>query len=126
MLRCAIVDDSPPFLDAARNLLERQGASVIGVAHTADEAIRRIEVLRPDVLLLDVNLADASGFQLARRLTQEISVELGPMILISTQADHEYIELILDSPVAVSYRRRRCPSPGSASSWHRHDREKRA
>jgi DNA-binding NarL/FixJ family response regulator len=100
MLRCVIVDDSPVFLDAARSLLERQGASVVGVAQSSDEALRRVEELRPDVTLLDVNLAGESGFELARRLSEEIGVEPGRMILISTQAGDEYAELILESPVA--------------------------
>ena len=65
MLRCLIVDDSPVFLIAARGVLEGQGASVVGVALTADEAVRQVVELRPDVTLLDVNLAGESGDDLA-------------------------------------------------------------
>jgi DNA-binding NarL/FixJ family response regulator len=100
MLRCVIVDDSPAFVAAARSLLERQGASVVGVAQTSDEALRRVEELRPDVTLLDVNLGQESGFEVARRLSQEAGVEPGRMILISTEAGEEYAELVLESPVA--------------------------
>jgi DNA-binding NarL/FixJ family response regulator len=100
MLRCVIVDDSPAFLDAARSLLERQGASVVGVARRSDEALRRVEELRPDVTLVDVNLAEESGFELTRRLSREVGVEAGRMILISTQAGDEYADLISESPVA--------------------------
>jgi hypothetical protein len=38
MLRCVIVDDSPVFLAAAKGLLERQGALVVGVAQTPLDA----------------------------------------------------------------------------------------
>jgi CheY-like chemotaxis protein len=48
-LRSLIVDDDVYFLQAARDLLERQGMVVVGVASTADEALRRAEELRPDV-----------------------------------------------------------------------------
>jgi len=44
-----IVDDNGSFLDAARVLLEREGLSVVGVASTGAEALRRAEELSPDV-----------------------------------------------------------------------------
>jgi CheY-like chemotaxis protein len=68
MLRCLIVDDSPHFLDAARGLLERQGITVVGVASTSAEALRRAQELRPDVTLVDIDLGGESGLELARRL----------------------------------------------------------
>src|SRR4051794_15687854 len=100
MLRCVIVDDSPVFLSASRILLERQGASVVGVARTSDEALRRVQELHPDVTLVDVNLAEESGFELTRRLAREVGVEAGRMILISTQSGDEYADLVSESPVA--------------------------
>jgi DNA-binding NarL/FixJ family response regulator len=100
MLRCVIVDDSLVFLTAARSLLEREGAAVVGVASTSEDAIHRVEELRPDVTLLDVNLAAESGFALARRLSREAGVEPRRIILISTEAREEYQELISESPVA--------------------------
>ena len=67
-LRCVIVDDSPAVLRAASDLLEGQGFAVVGVAATAEEALRRVEELRPDVVLVDIDLGPESGFDLARRL----------------------------------------------------------
>ena len=46
-LRCLIVDDSAPFLAAARKLLEREGISVVGVASTSAEALKPAQELRP-------------------------------------------------------------------------------
>jgi len=40
-LRSLIVDDSEHFLAAARELLEREGVTVVGVASTSEEAVRR-------------------------------------------------------------------------------------
>jgi DNA-binding NarL/FixJ family response regulator len=107
MLRCLIVDDSQPFLNAARGLLELQGIAVVGVASTGAEAVRRVEELRPDVTLVDIDLGSESGFDLARRLQhdsaetpgQDDSAETpGPVILISTHAELDYAELIAGSP----------------------------
>src|ERR1700738_3634790 len=70
-VRCLIVDDSPNFLDAARNLLECHGIRVVGTASTSAEALVLIDRLRPDVTLVDVNLGDESGFELTERLPLE-------------------------------------------------------
>jgi DNA-binding NarL/FixJ family response regulator len=90
-IRCLIVDDNQPFLDAARLLLERQGVAVVGVATTSAEALRLEEELRPDVVLVDIRLGDESGFEVARRLS-------GAVILISTHSQSEYAEEIEASP----------------------------
>ena len=44
------------FLAAARDLLEREGISVVGVASTGDQALAYAGALRPDVVLVDVDL----------------------------------------------------------------------
>lgn len=98
MLRCLIVDDSRPFLDAARGLLERQGVAVVGVASTGAEAVRRVEQLRPDVVLMDIDLGGESGFNLARKLYAGGRSASMPIILISTHAEQDYSDLIAASP----------------------------
>jgi CheY-like chemotaxis protein len=98
MLRCLIVDDSPRFLDAARGLLEGQGVTVVGVASTGAEALRRVEELRPDVTLLDIDLGGESGLELARRLHGQAGPASAPVILTSTHAEQDYAELIAASP----------------------------
>jgi DNA-binding NarL/FixJ family response regulator len=91
-MRCLIVDDSRPFLDAARLLLEREGMAVVGIATTGAEAVRLQEELRPDVVLVDIRLGDESGFDVARQLS-------GTVILTSTHSESEYAEEIEASPV---------------------------
>jgi len=98
MLRCLLVDDSPRFLDAARGLLERQGIAVVGVASTSAEALRRAVALRPDVILVDLDLGGESGLELARRLHRQDGQVPTPVILISTHAEQDYAELIAASP----------------------------
>ncbi len=99
-LRCVIVDDSPGFLRSARLLLERQGMAVVGVASTGAEAVQQAAELRPDVLLLDIDLGEESGFDLARRLHTEVSVSRPQVILISTHAEEDFADLIAATPVA--------------------------
>jgi DNA-binding NarL/FixJ family response regulator len=99
-VRCLIVDDSQPFLDAARDLLERQGITVVGVASTSAEALEQAAELRPDVALLDINLGDESGFDVAAQLSRRGDVAPSQLILISAQAEQDYAELIAASPAA--------------------------
>src|SRR3990170_2318638 len=99
-VRCLIVDDSPRFLQAARALLEREGFEVVGVASTGTEALRRVQDVRPDVALVDVDLGPESGFDLARRIHNETSWDSSRIILISTYAEDDLAELITAAPVA--------------------------
>jgi two-component system, NarL family, nitrate/nitrite response regulator NarL len=98
VLRCLIVDDNASFLDAATTLLERQGLTVVGVASTTEEALRQVEVLQPDVVLVDISLGAESGFDLARRLAEVACV--ATVVLISTHAEADFADLIDESPAA--------------------------
>jgi DNA-binding NarL/FixJ family response regulator len=100
MLRCLIVDDSPPFVQAARGLLERQGITVVGAASTSDEALQEARRLRPDVTLVDIDLGGESGFDVVRRLRHEADLANPRTILISTHAEQDFADLIAASPAA--------------------------
>ena len=96
MVRCLIVDDSRRFLDSARGLLVREGVAVVGTATTSAEATDLVERLRPDVVLVDIDLGGESGLDLVTRLRSAGSAT--PMILISTHAEQDYADLIAASP----------------------------
>ena len=57
-MRSLLVDDSSRFLAAARELLEREGIEVVGIASTIDEAVRLASSLRPDVCIVDIDLGE--------------------------------------------------------------------
>jgi len=98
VLRSLIVDDNAHFLQAARDLLERQGMVVVGVASTADEAVQRAEELRPDVMLVDIDLGEDDGFDVAQRLAVARGLEQARVVLISTYAEKDFADLIAASP----------------------------
>ena len=100
--RCLIVDDSAQFLRAARAVLERDGF-VVDIASTGPEALRRVEELRPDVVLVDIDLGGESGFEVVRQLELATYTTPSPpfetsIILVSTHAEEEFEELITESP----------------------------
>jgi DNA-binding NarL/FixJ family response regulator len=94
-LRSMIVDDSGRFLAAARNLLQREGVEVVGVAATGAEALKVAEELRPDVALVDIDLGEESGFDVAQRLVEAAE---GSVVLISSYAERDFADLIAASP----------------------------
>ena len=92
-LTCLIVDDSPPFFEAARQLLADDGIEVVGFAATADQAVNKTLALAPDVALVDIDLGPESGFDVARRLA---GLPHGgpPVVLISAESGSELVELV--------------------------------
>jgi len=68
-LRVYIVDDNTFFSVAAtRFLSDFCAAEVVGVARSAEDALRCLEGLRPDLVLLDQNMAGMSGLEAAERI----------------------------------------------------------
>jgi DNA-binding NarL/FixJ family response regulator len=99
MTRLLIVDDSPTFIHAARELLERQGMTVVGEASTSDEAVRLTRELRPDLTLVDVDLGDENGFELAPRLVDAGSPP-STLVMTSVTAEQDLSSLIDHDTVA--------------------------
>jgi CheY-like chemotaxis protein len=97
-VRCLIVDDNQEFLRAARELLEREGISVVGVAVTGAEARESCHELQPDVALVDIDLGADNGFDLARQLADREGPGLPSVILTSIYAEDDFAEMIADSP----------------------------
>ena len=97
-VRCLIVDDNGDFLEAARELLQREGVDVVGVASNSSEALQQAADLQPEVTLVDIYLGNESGFDLARSLAARADDKDGAVILISTYAERDLADVIATSP----------------------------
>ena len=60
-----IVDDHPSFRATARVLLESEGFDVVGEAEDGSSALEAVAALHPQIVLLDVQLPDLDGFEVA-------------------------------------------------------------
>jgi two-component system response regulator LytT len=70
-LRAVLVDDEPLAREEMNYLLEQVGGvDVVGQAGDGIQALETIERLRPDLVLLDVQMPGLTGFEVARRLVQ--------------------------------------------------------
>ena len=92
-LRILIVDDHPSFRRCARALLEADGFAVIGEAEDGEGALEAIGSLRPDVVLLDVQLPDMDGFAVLEQLETNGTDE-PQVVLVSSREASDYDGLI--------------------------------
>src|SRR4051794_12836755 len=83
-----IVDDHPSFRSFARTLLESEGFSVIGEAEDGAAALLAVETLRPAIVLLDIQLPDLDGFDVAERVAARGHPPA--VVLISTRTAAAY------------------------------------
>jgi DNA-binding NarL/FixJ family response regulator len=91
-----IVDDHAPFRAVARALLPLEGFAVVGEAADALSALDAVGRLRPDVVMLDIQLPDLDGFEVARRLAQAGDPPV--IVLVSSRDRSAYRRRLADSP----------------------------
>lgn len=85
-----IVDDHPTFRASARLLLSAEGYDVVGEAADGASAVEAARALRPDVVLLDVQLPDMDGFAVARAIDSRV-------VLVSSRDESDYGPLVAQS-----------------------------
>ena len=88
-VRVLIVDDQPPFREASRMVVEMtDGFEVVGEAENGEEGVEKAASLRPDLILMDVQMPGIDGLEATRRIT---SVDDAPHVLVmSTHESGNY------------------------------------
>ncbi len=89
-----IVDDHPSFRASARMLLEAEGFEVVGEAPDGLTAIEAVHELQPQMVLLDVQLPDIDGFEVAARITANGSA---PAVVLTSSRDVDDLGPLSDS-----------------------------
>jgi two-component system, NarL family, nitrate/nitrite response regulator NarL len=82
-MRLLLADDHPMIRTAIEVLLRDTAYEIVGVAETGEETLGAIEQLKPDILLLDLQMPDGTGMDVLRRLPAKATV---PRIVILTAA----------------------------------------
>ena len=91
-----IVDDHPSFRASARAMLESEGFVVVGEASDGASALEALTALAPDIVLLDVQLPDMSGFDVCADLEGR-NGSMPEIILVSSRDASDYGELVAAS-----------------------------
>jgi DNA-binding NarL/FixJ family response regulator len=91
-----IVDDHDGFRRDARALLEADGFEVVGEAADGESAVGAATRLRPGLVLLDIQLPDMDGFEVALRLTA--AADPPAVVLTSSRSVSAYRRRLAGSP----------------------------
>jgi len=98
-IRVILADDHPVMRMGIRNLLSRsKDIQVIAEAGNGVEALRLVDELKPDVLLLDMEMPVMDGVEVARRLRSSKSAV--KILVLSAYNDRQYILSVLEQGAA--------------------------
>ncbi len=90
VIRVLVADDHPVFRQGLRRLLDTAGdIEVVGESATGDEALRLVEDLAPDVVLLDVMMPGMSGIEVARVI--RATSPRTRVIILTVHTDEEFL-----------------------------------
>ena len=110
-----IVDDHEGFRQSASAMLEAEGFHVIGQAADGPEAVAQAERLRPEVVLLDVQLPGVDGFAVAERLAA--LSEAPRVVLISSRDASSYGRRVGEASARGFITKRSSRARRSRPSW---------
>ena len=93
-VRVLIGDDQLPFREASRMVVEMtDGFEVTGEAENGEQAIALVEELKPDLVLMDVQMPGMDGVETTRRIT---SVPNPPVVVVmSTHESGDYVDVAI-------------------------------
>jgi DNA-binding NarL/FixJ family response regulator len=95
-----IVDDQPPFRAAARLVVgATDGFEVVGEAGSGEESIDMARALKPDLVLMDVNLPGMSGLEATRVIADESDDVV--VLILSTYEEEVYGDRAIQSGAAA-------------------------
>jgi DNA-binding NarL/FixJ family response regulator len=96
-----VVDDEPAFLDVAQSVLSQHpDVTVVGTATSGEQALELYSALRPEFVVMDVQMPGMNGFETARRLLREAA---DVRVLIISAHDEPQYEAIARAAGAEAF-----------------------
>jgi len=113
MNRLLFIDDDIDFLEIMALFFEKHDY-IVDTATTPEEGLKKIKTQMPNLMVLDVMMpSEFEGFELARKIREELQLTDLPIIILSCIHDHKQIpyrfapdrdylpvDLFLDKPVS--------------------------
>lgn len=98
-IRVIIADDHLAVRKAIRKLLnQKQDILIVGESGNGKDTLRIVNELAPDVLLLDIDMPELDGVEVARRLRKQRSPV--QILVVSGYSDQSYIRLVMNEGVS--------------------------
>jgi DNA-binding NarL/FixJ family response regulator len=88
-----LADDHPLFLEGLRNLLVSRGFEVAGTARDGLEAVEKARELRPDLILMDIQMPKLDGLKAVRLIKAELPETKVVMLTMSSE-DEDLFEAV--------------------------------
>jgi DNA-binding NarL/FixJ family response regulator len=92
--RVLLVDDHDLFRRGLRSLLEGEGIDVVGEAETGDDALAKLGVLAPDVVVMDLNMPGIGGAEATARMVMT-APSTRVLVLSASDQDADVMEAIM-------------------------------
>jgi DNA-binding NarL/FixJ family response regulator len=92
-MKVLLVDDHPLFLEGLRNLLSARGIDVSGAARDGLDAVERARALRPDLILMDIQMPRLDGLAAIRRIKSELP-DTRVVVLTMSADDKDLLEAV--------------------------------
>jgi DNA-binding NarL/FixJ family response regulator len=103
LMRVVLADDHPLFRDGLRGLLEVRGIEVAGEARNGREAVDQARRLRPDVVLMDLDMPELDGLAATRLISAEMPA-VKVVILTASEDDANLFEAIKSGAQGYIYK----------------------
>jgi DNA-binding NarL/FixJ family response regulator len=92
-MRILLADDHPLFLEGLKNLLTIRGVEVVGTARDGIEVVEKARALKPDVILMDIQMPRCDGL-MATRLVKAEQPDVAIVMLTMSENDEDLFEAI--------------------------------
>ena len=92
-MRLMLVDDHSLFLEGLQYLLETHGIEIVGTAKNGMEAVEKVRILKPDIIMMDIKMPECSGLDALKKLKAEIP-NIKVVMLTTSEEDDDLFEAI--------------------------------
>lgn len=87
-MKLLLVDDNILYLEGIKNFLEDNGVEVLGTAADGLEAVNKVEMLHPDMIVMDIEMAGCDGIEATRLIKQDFPEIEIVMLTVSEEDEH--------------------------------------